>query len=81
MGPAPAQANKPQDPQRYLAQGEKLGGTPFVSQGGEIQGDAWAFVPVREINELRRQAVEALEASLRLRRQLPAPAGRPPSGT
>jgi len=77
MGPAPAQANKPQDPQRYLAQGEKLGGTPFVSQGGEIQGDAWAFLPVREINELRRQAVEALEASLRLRRQLPAPAGRP----
>ena len=47
MGPAPAQANKPQDPQRYLAQGEKLGGTPFVSQGGEIQGDAWAFLPVR----------------------------------
>ena len=77
MGPAPAQANKPQDPQRYLAQGEKLGGTPFVSQGGEIQGDAWAFLPVREINELRRQAVEALEASLRLRRQLPAPAGHP----
>lgn len=77
MGSAPAQANKPQDPQRYLAQGEKLGGTPFVSQGGEIQGDAWAFLPVREINELRRQAVEALEASLRLRRQLPAPAGRP----
>lgn len=77
VGPAPAQANKPQDPQRYLAQGEKLGGTPFVSQGGEIQGDAWAFLPVREINELRRQAVEALEASLRLRRQLPAPAGRP----
>lgn len=77
MGPAPARANKPQDPQRYLAQGEKLGGTPFVSQGGEIQGDAWAFLPVREINELRRQAVEALEASLRLRRQLPAPAGRP----
>lgn len=79
MGPAPAQANKPQDPQRYLAQGEKLGGTPFVSQGGEIQGDAWAFLPVREINELRRQAVEALEASLRLRRQLPAPAERPAS--
>lgn len=77
VGPAPARANKPQDPQRYLAQGEKLGGTPFVSQGGEIQGDAWAFLPVREINELRRQAVEALEASLRLRRQLPAPAGRP----
>lgn len=77
VGPAPARANKPQDPQRYLAQGEKLGGTPFVSQGGEIQGDAWAFLPVREINELRRQAVETLEASLRLRRQLPAPAGRP----
>jgi len=79
VGPAPARANKPQDPQRYLAQGEKLGGTPFVSQGGEIQGDAWAFLPVREINELRRQAVETLEASLRLRRQLPAPAGRPAS--
>lgn len=79
VGPAPARANKPQDPQRYLAQGEKLGGTPFVSQGGEIQGDAWAFLPVREINELRRQAVEALEASLRLRRQLPAPAERPAS--
>lgn len=78
-GPAPERANKPQDPQRYLAQAEKLGGTPFVSQGGEIQGDDWAFLPVREINELRRQAVEALEASLRLRRRLPDPAGRPAS--
>ena len=45
---------------RIQAQLEKLGDTPFVSQSVDIEMDDDIFIPLREINELRRSLVQQL---------------------
>ena len=42
----------------------KLGDSPFYAAGMEIQVDKDAFYPLKQINELRRKAVEELERAL-----------------
>lgn len=50
----------PVSEQRIRAQLEKLGGTPFISQATVIHMDRNIFIPLREINELRRALVQKL---------------------
>lgn len=45
---------------RIRMQLEKLGGTPFVSHSTIIDMDSNVFIPLREINELRRNLVQQL---------------------
>lgn len=70
-GPVPARAEKPRSAERYLAQLQKLGDTPFeaFSCGGDI--DERAYLPIRALNELRRRGCDALLEALRLRRVAP----------
>ena len=70
-GPRPQEAEKPQSPERYLAQVQKLGGTPFQAAGGAAEMAPGLFLPAKELNALRRAGVEALEEVLRIRRPLP----------
>ncbi len=48
------------DQARLAAQIQKTGGTPFVIDDVEISCDADAFVPLSEINALRRDALDKL---------------------
>lgn len=43
----------------------KLGNTPFMAEDIVIEADEEAFLPVSELNELRRRAVEALTEQLK----------------
>lgn len=43
---------------------EKCGGTPFVSEALEIEMEGAVFMPLKELNELRRQALEGLEEEI-----------------
>lgn len=45
---------------RIRLQLEKLGGTPFVSRATVVEMDANIFIPLREINEIRRSLVQQL---------------------
>lgn len=67
-------ANKPRQDnlERYRQQLEKLGGTPFHCVECAIECDGDAFVPISELNELRRQVVEQLIVELTMQRQLSA---------
>lgn len=47
---------------RIRTQLEKLGGTPFVSKATVIEKDSNVFIPLREINELRRSLIQQLLA-------------------
>lgn len=53
------------DKQRIEEQIRKTGGTIFEVQEVEINMEENAFVPIKEINELRRCAIEGLEEKLR----------------
>ncbi|NCB31133.1 MAG: U32 family peptidase [Clostridia bacterium] len=70
-GTVPERAEKPQSAQRYLAQIEKLGDTPFVAASIRGDIDEAAYLPVRSLNELRRRGCDALLEALRLRRSAP----------
>lgn len=65
-------ANKPRpdSAMRYRQQLEKLGGTPFHCAQCAIECDSDAFMPISELNELRRQAVNMLSAKLTQQRPL-----------
>ena len=52
--------SRPADPARIRSQVEKLGDTPFVLRGCDLQLDPMAYLPVSALNALRRQAVELL---------------------
>ena len=52
--------SRPADPARIRSQVEKLGDTPFVLRGCDLQIDPMAYLPVSALNALRRQAVELL---------------------
>ena len=53
------------DEERIREQIRKTGGTIFEIENIEINLDQNAFVPIKEINELRRKALESLEEILR----------------
>ena len=55
----PAQ-NSPTDKDRIKSQIEKLGNTPFISTNTIIESDSNIFIPIKELNELRRDCIEEL---------------------
>ena len=52
--------NSPVSEDKIRRQLEKLGETPFISQDTTVDVDSNAFLPLREINELRRSLVQQL---------------------
>lgn len=63
----------PMSRERLEKQLQKTGNTPFVFEQIDIQVGESVFVPIQALNELRRQALELLEAQItnRHRRELP----------
>lgn len=55
---------QPMDRERIRRQMEKLGNTEFVWEDLDIQMDEEIFIPVKELNELRRTALENLKQEL-----------------
>lgn len=58
--PVQASQNAPMTKQRIREQVERLGETPFISKTTIVDSDPEVFIPVKEINELRRQLTEQL---------------------
>ena len=56
--------NQPLTEERVRVQMEKLGNTPFEWERLDIQMDENIFIPMKMLNETRRQALEALEQEL-----------------
>lgn len=56
--------NAPMTEERLLKQIKKTGNTPFVFDALEAELSGMPFVPVQELNELRRQAFSKLEEEL-----------------
>ncbi|WP_373216829.1 U32 family peptidase [Ruminococcus sp. 5_1_39BFAA] len=56
--------NQPMEEVRIRQQMEKLGNTPFMWENLDIDMDSRIFVPVKVLNEVRREALEALEKQL-----------------
>lgn len=56
--------NKPLTEADIRKQLEKCGGTPFVTEALEIEIEGAVFMPLKELNELRRQALEGLEEEI-----------------
>ncbi len=52
---------RPTDKERIEEQLAKLGGTPYYAERVVVESDSDAMVPIKDINALRRQAVEQLE--------------------
>lgn len=68
MGEIVSRAEKhPLDLLRCEEQLMKTGGTPYRMEAVEIDADAWAFLPLSQINALRRDALDGL-SEIRLRR-------------
>ena len=61
--PVQASQNAPMSKQRIREQVEKLGETPFTSTTTIVESDPDIFIPVKEINELRRSLTEQLVQS------------------
>ncbi len=53
--------NQPMDRERIEKQMRKTGNTPFVFADLEIELDGDLFIPMQNLNELRREALEILE--------------------
>ncbi|MCD7866920.1 MAG: U32 family peptidase [Clostridiales bacterium] len=79
--PVQEAVNRPMDEKTVRAHMEKLGGTEFAWEKLEIFLEGRVFVPVKSLNLLRRQGLEALREEIRsrYRRKLPAAAGEPGS--
>ena len=56
--------NQPMEEMRIRQQMEKLGNTPFEWEALEIEMDNHIFVPMKVLNEVRREAMETLENAL-----------------
>lgn len=56
--------NKPLDKDRFISQLQKLGDTPFEAVNTEISLAEGITIPIKEINAVRRQAVEELTREL-----------------
>lgn len=62
--------NAPMTKQRIREQVEKLGETPFTSTTTVVDSDPEVFIPVKEINELRRSLTEQLvQARMQVKRE------------
>lgn len=59
-GVVEAARGKPLDRERVIAQLKKTGGTSYEITDVELDGDDNAFIPVSELNRLRREALDAL---------------------
>lgn len=57
----PKAAHRPLNEETARAQLERLGGTPYALRNLEFESSGEPFVPVSLLNQLRRQAVEALQ--------------------
>ena len=66
--------NRPMDEGALRQRFEKLGDTPFVWEELVIETDNQGFLPVGQLNELRRRTAERLEQEIlnKYRRQIPA---------
>ena len=56
--------DQPMAEARIRQQMEKLGNTPFVWKSLDIEMGEQIFVPIRVLNELRRNAIQLLEENL-----------------
>lgn len=56
--------NQPMDEERIRKQMEKLGNTPYVWEELTIETEGNIFVPVKVLNEVRREALLALEEEI-----------------
>lgn len=66
--------NQPMTAERMEKQLNKTGNTPFYFRSLQVETEGNCFIPVQELNELRRSAFEELKAQLlsRFRRQEPS---------
>lgn len=66
--------NQPMAAERIEKQLNKTGNTPFYFQSLQVETEGNCFIPVQELNELRRNAFEKLETQLlsQFRRQEPS---------
>jgi putative protease len=80
-GEVQAASSQPMQEERIRSQMEKLGNTPFEWENLEIEMGEQIFVPVKTLNEVRREAVSLLETELlaKNRRALPVPTESEPS--
>ena len=56
--------NQPLTEERIRSQMEKLGNTEYEWENLEIQMDESIFIPMKMLNEVRRQALESLEEEI-----------------
>ena len=73
-GPVQTAKNQPMAAERIEKQLNKTGNTPFYFQSLQVETEGNCFIPVQELNELRRNAFEKLETQIlsQFRRQEPA---------
>lgn len=62
--PAQAPKSRGMTEEEIRKQLTKTGGTPFVMEGLEIQIDGEVFLPVSQLNRMRREALEGLKEKL-----------------
>lgn len=66
---------KPLDRERVIAQLKKTGGTAYEIAEVELDADDTAFIPVSELNRLRREALEKLTALTTVSTRVPGRMG------
>ena len=73
-GPVQTAKNQPMTAERIEKQLNKTGNTPFYFQSLQVETEGNCFIPVQELNELRRNAFEKLETQIlsQFRRQEPS---------
>lgn len=62
--PAQVPKSQPMDPESILKQLKKTGESPFVFEEIKLQGTAGVFLPVCQLNLMRREALAKLEETL-----------------
>lgn len=65
--PAQVPKNQPMEQDAILRQLRKTGDTPFVFEELRLEGEQEVFLPVRQLNSMRREALERLETELKTR--------------
>lgn len=63
--PAQVPKNQPMEPEAILRPLRKTGDTPFIFEELRLEGEQKVFLPVRQLNSMRREALNKLEAELR----------------
>ncbi len=62
--PAQKPQNKPMEPEAVIRQLQKTGDTPFVFEELKLQGEEEVFLPIRQLNAMRREALGELAQKL-----------------